>query len=192
MEDIGKRKKSPNVRSPEAIGHAENRAKVLFDRGKASTTMPFDLVFQKASAYAPTRTHTESKMGPNYSSFRAFMAKDAANTSMVGHRKAAGVLPEFLDAPRRGVSLDPRSDDFSRNQAFGRGVGAAALGSTLGGVAGAAVGGPKGAAIGALGGGAITGVATHRKKLREFRELQRQGRNPATGKKHGPAKGSSR
>ncbi len=107
--------------------------------------------------------------------------------------KIAGVLPSFLADVRKKGFLDPRSDDFSKNQAFGRGLGAAlAPAMAAGMVGGFQLGGGRGVhpattpALLAL--AALSGTGTYAYKLRKFRQLQAEGRNPVTGKKHDPAK----
>ena len=109
----------------------------------------------------------------------------------IGIEKLSGVLPEFLAKARRDGYIDPRSDDFSKNQAFGRAVGTGYAGSALGALAGylarskrspAAV--LAGAGLGAIGSGALQ----YRHSLKKFREAQKKGLNPVTLKKHDPEK----
>ena len=108
--------------------------------------------------------------------------------------KTAGVRKSITGMGKGETFLDPRSDDFSKNQAFGRGVGtgiaAGAVPAAIG-VTATALGKRRvGAALTAL--GAATGVAagtgTYGTRLKKFRKMQKEGRNPVTGKKHNPEK----
>lgn len=95
--------------------------------------------------------------------------------------KQGGVLPEFLDKPRRGERLDPRGEDFAKNRAFGKSVG---LGGMPIGMAGALAGGliggsrgsfPKalaGATGGALLGAGLGTAASFPMHLKRERQLQ--------------------
>jgi hypothetical protein len=98
--------------------------------------------------------------------------------------KEASILPEFLAKPSRDGFIDPRHDDFSKNQAFGRGVGVGLLPAALG--AGVAVGGRRALGAGIAGAGALAGLGMYRHRLQQFRDLQAQGRNPVTGRMHDP------
>lgn len=109
----------------------------------------------------------------NYKGLRQFLME-----------KEAEVLPEFLAKPRRDGFIDPRHDDFSKNQAFGRAVGIGVLPISVG--TGAALTGNKGLGAGLIGTGALAGYGMYRHNLKKFRELQAQGRNPVTGRKHDP------
>jgi uncharacterized protein YjiS (DUF1127 family) len=99
--------------------------------------------------------------------------------------KHADILPEFIAKAKRDGFIDPRTDDFSKNQAFGRSIGIGLLPLFTG-----AVLTPTNPKIGlslaaaGLGGGALT----YGYNLKKFRELQAKGLNPATGKKHDPAR----
>jgi hypothetical protein len=93
--------------------------------------------------------------------------------------KDAGVLPEFLAKPRRGEKLEPGSEDFMKNQAFGRAVGSGGVpGWMVGGALGAVAGGRKGSVpgmlLGGAGGAALGGAAgtaaMYPSKLRKQRE----------------------
>jgi hypothetical protein len=101
------------------------------------------------------------------------------------HSKDAGVLPEFIEKAKREGFIDPRTDDFSKNQAFGRAVGLGILPTFAG-----AVLTPINPMIGVplVAGGLGVGALTYGYKLKKFRELQEKGLNPATGKKHDPAR----
>lgn len=98
--------------------------------------------------------------------------------------KESGVLPEFLEKTHRDGFIDPRDDDFSKNQAFGRSIGVGLLPVMAG--AGIGIGGNAALGAGVAGLGALAGYGMYRHKLRQFRELQAQGRNPVTGKMHDP------
>lgn len=94
--------------------------------------------------------------------------------------KEASVLPAFLAKPRRGERLEPGSDDFAKNQAFGRAVGGGGVpgafpGAIAGGVLGSHYLGTPGMVLGAgagmaLGMGAGTALA-YPSKLRKQREI---------------------
>lgn len=101
------------------------------------------------------------------------------------HSKDAGVLPEFMEKAKREGFIDPRTDDFSKNQAFGRAVGIGLLPTFAG-----AVLTPINPMIGVplVAGGLGAGALTYGHKLQKFRELQEKGLNPVTGKKHDPAR----
>lgn len=101
------------------------------------------------------------------------------------HSKDAGVLPEFMEKAKREGFIDPRTDDFSKNQAFGRAVGLGILPTFAG-----AVLTPINPMIGVplVAGGLGVGALTYGHKLKKFRELQEKGLNPVTGKKHDPAR----
>jgi len=101
------------------------------------------------------------------------------------HSKDAGVLPEFMEKAKREGFVDPRTDDFSKNQAFGRAVGMGLLPTFAG-----AVFTPVNPKIGVplIAGGLGLGALTYSRKLKKFRELQEKGLNPVTGKKHDPAR----
>ena len=107
-----------------------------------------------------------------------------ANAFVDELEKIAGIVP-------KGSFIDPRSDDFSKNQALGRGIGAGLLPGALG--SGLTVGGlvgqsPRMRNVGLasllLAAGVGTGV--YGTKLKKFRKLQAEGRNPVTGRKHDP------
>jgi len=100
--------------------------------------------------------------------------------------KESGVLPEFLEKPRRDGFIDPREDDFSKNQAFGRAVGIGLMPVTGGAIV--ASQGARAAGAGIAGAGLLAGYGMYLHKLRQFRELQAQGKNPVTGKMHDPEK----
>ena len=103
--------------------------------------------------------------------------------------KISGVLPEFLDKPRKGEFLDPRSDDFAKNQAFGRGVGASLAAMPVGAGLGMIAGGSGGRLAGAAGAsGLLAAYLMYNHKLRQFRKAQGEGKNPATGRKFNPEK----
>ena len=55
------------------------------------------------------------------------MLKGLLDELAVMEKLAEGLLPDFLDKPRRGERLEPGSEDFKKNRAFGRGIGAAGL-----------------------------------------------------------------
>jgi hypothetical protein len=101
------------------------------------------------------------------------------------HSKNAGVLPEFMEKAKREGFIDPRTDDFSKNQAFGRAVGIGLLPTFAG-----AVLTPINPRIGVplVASGLGVGALTYGHKLKKFRELQEKGLNPVTGKKHDPAR----
>jgi hypothetical protein len=99
--------------------------------------------------------------------------------------KESEILPEFLVKPRRDGFIDPRDDDFSKNQAFGRAMGVGLLPVTAGAGIGI-IGGNPALGTGIAGLGALSGYGMYRHKLRQFRELQAQGKNPVTGKMHDP------
>jgi hypothetical protein len=94
-------------------------------------------------------------------------------------------LSFLTKVPREGF-IDPRDDDFAKNQAFGRALSAGLLGSIPGSLIGAykgAPGGPKRSALLAILGGLATGSIpagiTYKRKVKKFRELQKKGLNPA-------------
>lgn len=70
------------------------------------------------------------------------------------------VLPTFLAKPMRGERLDPKSEDFRKNRAFGKAVGVTALAALIGAPVGGAFGGVKGALRG-LAVAPIPGVAAY-------------------------------
>ena len=100
--------------------------------------------------------------------------------------KVAGVLPSFLSKARRDGFIDPRSDDFAKNQAFGRGVGASLMFAPAT-AAGLALRSPRLAAAFGLSGLGAGGV-TYTRKLKKFRDAQKKGLNPATMKKYDSAR----
>lgn len=109
-------------------------------------------------------------------------------------QKEAGILPEFLTKTRRDGFLDPRSDDFSKNQAFGRSVVPAIGGGAIGGGTAALLSelrpaktllrgaGRLGAGVAA--GTALAGTVKYRSQLKKFRAMQEQGLNPVSGTSH--------
>jgi hypothetical protein len=104
--------------------------------------------------------------------------------------KTGSVLPSFLDMDKHEGFIDPRSDDFNKNRAFGLGLGAALPGAAFGALYSGAVKDrslPKSVALTAAG-GLATGVPVGLLALKDFRELQAEGKNPVTGKAHDIAK----
>jgi len=97
-------------------------------------------------------------------------------------RKVAS-LRSIARKTREDGFIDPRTPDFAQSQAVGRGVGAGIAGAALGAVGSAAVGASaKNSLLAITGAGALTGGATYMHKLRKFKQLQAQGKNPATNK----------
>ena len=80
--------------------------------------------------------------------------------------------------------LDPRSDEFAQNQALGRGVGMGVMTAPVGALAGlkAPIKSRVGKALLGLAVPATAGTAYYKHKVRQFREEQDKGNNPATGK----------
>lgn len=110
----------------------------------------------------------------------------AKGTSL--RKKEAAVLPDFLAMPIRREFMDPRSDDFNKNQAFGRAAGAYLAAAPVGAIVGHHYGGLGGLGVGATSAGLLAAAPTYAHSLRKFREMQDQGLNPVTGKPHNPEK----
>jgi 8-oxo-dGTP pyrophosphatase MutT (NUDIX family) len=95
---------------------------------------------------------------------------------------ATDLLPDFLARPARDGYIDPRSDDFAKNQAFGRALGAGGIPAIAG--ASLALAGRPAIGVPLALAGAAVGKVVHDRTLGQMRELQAQGRNPVTRKAH--------
>lgn len=111
-------------------------------------------------------------------------------------RSKKASLMRSLSRAQRGERLDPSSDDFAKNQAFGRAVGLSAATSAAGALAAGATKlvRPKRVrpvALAALLAPPIVGVKSYRRNLKRFRENQKNGefRKEALGWDHQYAKG---
>ena len=122
---------------------------------------------EKAQVYAAV-----AKRYPGLSGRSTVPELQAAKERM----KKAAVLPEFLAKPRRGERLEPGSEDFAKNRAFGLALGRGGLpGAVVGGATGGYLGAKHlgapglllGPVAGALGGMAIGTGAAYPFKLRE-------------------------
>jgi hypothetical protein len=101
--------------------------------------------------------------------------------------KISGSLPSALLKTRREGFLDPRSDDFNKNQAFGRAVGVA-IPTAATAAATSYNKATRKAALPLAALSALSGTAMYHKKLRDYRRSQAKGLNPVTGREHDPEK----
>jgi len=137
----------------------------------------------KAKYDAPKKGYVKS---PNPGDLETPKLPDKPKTRWTGSKlvpKEAAVLPTWLDKPLRGERMDPSSEDFAKNRAFGNAlltggypgailgaIGGTALGARAKGIPGALVGGP----VGYLAGAGLGTAVKFPSKLKEQKEKQRK------------------
>jgi hypothetical protein len=112
------------------------------------------------------------------------VAKQKFDKPKKEYQKTAAILPEWLAKPARGERLEPGSEEFIKNRAFGRAVGRGGLGGfSTGALAGGIIGASErmkgnypflGAFLGAPVGAALGTAVDFPIQLKKQREMQEQ------------------
>lgn len=141
---------------------------------------------EKAHRLSQTQKGPDAEIHRQYSGKLVTALRYAQQHLAAGAKTASPIdmLPDFLAKPHRDGYIDPRTDDFSKNQAFGRAMGAGGL-AALAGAAVTPVAPHVGIPVALLGTG--LGMGVYRHSLSEFRDRQARGLNPVTNKPHDPA-----